>query len=211
MKPETQFKKSKSAFTLIEVMIAVGIVAVSLTALIGLLAAIVANVNQIRYQTKSLAIVSALETNLKMMPFAQVYDKMAKEMAFTIYFWDEYQNPDDLDNRTTQLVCSEDANRKSGEPPSDSELKISKGEVYRVVVYPYKIGLKGELVDIESEDVYDGSSPLPGSHTNYALLNLPLSVKIFVDPRDDIVEGLGDPQLNDRRLVLSDIVIVKLR
>lgn len=67
-------KTSRGAFTLVEVMLAVGVIAVSITAMIGLLSAITANLNQIRYQNKAVAIIANLETTLKMKSFAQVFD-----------------------------------------------------------------------------------------------------------------------------------------
>ena len=54
-------KTSRGAFTLVEVMLAVGVIAVSITAMIGLLSAITANLNQIRYQNKAVAIIANLD------------------------------------------------------------------------------------------------------------------------------------------------------
>ncbi|MFR6033755.1 MAG: hypothetical protein ACLUKN_11610 [Bacilli bacterium] len=72
-------KTSRGAFTLVEVMLAVGVIAVSITAMIGLLSAITANLNQIRYQNKAVAIIANLETTLKMKSFASLTAKNPAE------------------------------------------------------------------------------------------------------------------------------------
>ena len=72
-------KTSRGAFTLVEVMLAVGVIAVSITAMIGLLSAITANLNQIRYQNKAVAIIANLETTLM--------GGLKKNYVFTLVTW----------------------------------------------------------------------------------------------------------------------------
>ena len=43
-------KNTRGAFTLVEVMLAVGVMAIAISSMIGLLSAITANINQIRQQ-----------------------------------------------------------------------------------------------------------------------------------------------------------------
>ena len=45
-----------------------------------------------------------------------------------IYFWDEYQNPDDPDNSSLVTVSSEQEGMMSGMPPDNEHLKRSEGE-----------------------------------------------------------------------------------
>ena len=203
----------KGAFTLIEVMVAVGIVAVSLTALIGLLAAIIGNVATIRNQTKAISIISALETNLKTQSFKQVYEKIGDtHRPYIVYFWDEYQNPDDVDNSSLITVSSEDPDRTSMTPPSREELKNASGEVFRVVLTPYSAGLEGQYVSIMSnEDPFAVGSTLPRSENDYALFYLPILARIYVEPREDMTDGVGTGEINEQRLVLDNMVIVKTR
>ena len=93
-------KKRKGGFTLIEVMVAVGIIAVSLTALIGLLAAILDNTKQIENQTAAISISSALESIIKQKDFNEVYEKMSRmEEPYVVYFWNQFQNPEETRSR----------------------------------------------------------------------------------------------------------------
>ena len=65
--------KTKRAFTLVEVMLAVGVIAISITAMIGLLASITANLNVSRHQNKAMSLLTNVETTLQMKPFNTVY------------------------------------------------------------------------------------------------------------------------------------------
>ena len=180
-------KENKRAFTLIEVMLAVGVIAVTLTAMIGLLAAITSNVNQIRYQTKSVALLANLETLLKMKSFDTVYKWVANAgEPYVIYFWDEYQNPEDVDNSSLVTLCSEMNGMTPSNPPTQEHIENSEGEVYRVFLSLYQAGLKGQKTRI------------------------PMKVQIMVDPRDDVINGTGDEIINEQRRVYEDI-IVKMR
>jgi len=202
--------KSKKAFTLIEVMLAVGVIAVTLTAMIGLLAAITGNVNQIRYQTKAVALIANLETMLKTKSFDSVYKWVASAASpHVIYFWDEYQNPDDVDNSSLVTLNSEMPGMVSGVAPTEEHLKNSEGEIFRIFLSLYQSGLKGQKTTINDESEYSGG-PLNGESSTYALSYLPMKVEILVDPRDDVVNGTGDENVNEQRRVYEDI-IVKMR
>ncbi len=63
----------KKAFTLVEVMLAVGVIAVSITSMIGLLGAITANITQIRHQQKAASCVTQMETVLRTKRFDDVF------------------------------------------------------------------------------------------------------------------------------------------
>ena len=203
-------KENKRAFTLIEVMLAVGVIAVTLTAMIGLLAAITSNVNQIRYQTKSVVLLANLETLLKMKSFDTVYKWVANAgEPYVIYFWDEYQNPEDVDNSSLVTLCSEMNGITPSNPPTQEHIENSEGEVYRVFLSLYQAGLKGQKTRINDETEYSGGS-LDGESTSYALSYLPMKVQIMVDPRDDVINGTGDEIINEQRRVYEDI-IVKMR
>jgi|GEM_PF-739979 len=213
MKSAKNFKSGKKGFTLIEVMVAVGVIAVSLTAMIGLLAAIMNNVNMIAYQTKALAIVNSLESELKEKSFKYVYENMGDTAKpYIIYFWEEYQNPDDMDNSSLMTVSSETPGKTPQTPPSKDDLENSVGEVYRVMVGPFQAGLVGEYCSIKQSDLqYSLGGTLPADVEDYGLFYLPLTLKVFVDPRDDILDSGGDETKNAQRLVVSDMVIVKTR
>ena len=206
-------KKAKGGFTLIEVMVAVGIIAVSLTALIGLLAAILDNTKQIENQTAAISISSALESLIKQKSFNEVYEKMSRmEEPYVVYFWNQFQNPDDVDNSSMVLMSSEHPGKTPGQPPSIDDLKNSEGDIFRVVITPYQAGLDGEYLNgaIESE-AYTAGSPLPLDPSDYIMFFLPLNLKIYADPRNDIIEGAGTEEVNEQRIVLSDMIIVKTR
>ena len=59
------FLKNKKGFTLVEVMLAVGVIAVSIASMIGLLGAITANITQIRHQQRAADCVAQMETTLR--------------------------------------------------------------------------------------------------------------------------------------------------
>ena len=69
----TPLKNKRKAFTLVEVMLAVGVMAIAISSMIGLLSAITANINQIRQQSKAVALISNIETTLKDKNFDTVY------------------------------------------------------------------------------------------------------------------------------------------
>lgn len=204
-----QRKKSRGAFTLVEVMLAVGVIAVSITAMIGLLSAITANLNQIRYQNKAVAIIANLETTLKMKSFAQVFDWVKNPAEpYVIYFWDEYQNPDEPDNSSMMTISSELDGFTPEQPPNEDHLQKSEGEVFRVLLSLYENGLKGQKTNIGDETEYSGGS-LPDVKM-YALSWLPIKVEILVDPKDDIITGSGEENVNEVRRVYED-QLMKMR
>ena len=202
-------RKQKKAFTLIEVMLAVGVVAVSLAAMIGLLAAITSNISQIRYQNKAVSLLANIETTLKMQSFDTVFKWVSDPSnPHVMYFWDEYQNPDDPDNSSMVTKSSELEGSTSGVPPTTEQLNRSEGEVFRVILSLYQNGLKGQRTRIGDDTEYV-SGPL-GDVDNYALSYLPLKVEILAEPRDNIVSGAGDENTNQQRRVYEEI-LVKLR
>lgn len=187
-----------------------GVIAISISSLIGLLGAITANINQIRYQNKAVALLADLETTLAMKHFDTVYRWVQNPGSpHVIYYWDEYQNPDDPDNSSLTTVSSELEGRRSKSPPNADELRNSEGEVYRVLVSLYQNGLKGKRVRINDNSEYS-SGALGGDASSYALSYLPVKVEILVDPRDDIANGSGDETTNEQRRVYED-VMMKMR
>lgn len=160
----TPLKNKRSAFTLVEVMLAVGVMAIAISSMIGLLSAITANINQIRQQSKAVALISNIETTLKEKNFDTVYQWVLNPTEpHVIYFWDEYQNPDDPDNSSLVTVSSEQEGMMSGMPPDNEHLKRSEGEIYRVLVSVYQEGLKGEksLSEIRPNTAAESSRAIP--------------------------------------------------
>lgn len=201
--------KAKRAFTLVEVMLAVGVIAISITAMIGLLASITASLNVSRHQNKAMSLLTNVETTLQMQPFSAVYRWVQNPAApHIIFFWDQYQNPDDPDNSSLTTMSSELAGTPK-EPPSSQQLAISEGDVYRVVVSLYQNGLKGQRIDIGSPATYTGGA-LPGGPDSYALSYIPIKVDIYAEPRGNITKDEGTKEINEQRLIYSDI-LMKLR
>ena len=206
----TPLKNKRKAFTLVEVMLAVGVMAIAISSMIGLLSAITANINQIRQQSKAVALISNIETTLKDKNFDTVYQWVLNPTEpHVIYFWDEYQNPDDPDNSSLVTVSSEQEGMMSGMPPDNEHLKRSEGEIYRVLVSVYQEGLKGEKITVGDSAEY-GGGVLPGDSQLYALVYLPIKVEILADPRDDIISGVGEESQNVQRRIYDD-VIIKMR
>lgn len=200
-------KNTRGAFTLVEVMLAVGVMAIAISSMIGLLSAITANINQIRQQNKAVTLVANVETILKEKNFDTVYQWVLNPTEpHVIYFWDEYQNPDDPDNSSLVTISSEQEGMMSGMPPDNEHLKRSEGEVYRVLVSVYQEGLKGEKITIGDSSEYGGGA-LPGDSQMYAVAYLPVKVEILADPRDDIISGMGEESQNVQRRVYDDVVI----
>lgn len=141
-------KNTRGAFTLVEVMLAVGVMAIAISSMIGLLSAITANINQIRQQNKAVTLVANVET-FEGKNFDTVYQWVLNPTEpHVIYFWDEYQNPDDPDNSSLVTISSEQEGMMSGMPPDNEHLKRSEGEVYRVLVSVYQEGLKGRKITV---------------------------------------------------------------
>ena len=200
-------KNTRGAFTLVEVMLAVGVMAIAISSMIGLLSAITANINQIRQQNKAVTLVANVETILKEKNFDTVYQWVLNPTEpHVIYFWDEYQNPDDPDNSSLVTISSEQEGMMSGMPPDNEHLKRSEGEVYRVLVSVYQEGLKGEKITVGDSSEYGGGA-LPGDSQMYAVAYLPVKVEILADPRDDIISGMGEESHNVQRRVYDDVVI----
>ena len=203
-------KLKRGGFTLVEVMLAVGIMAIAISSMIGLLSAITANINLQRQQNKAVALLSNLETTLLMKSFNTVYNWVLNPTEpHVIYFWDEYQNPDDPDNSSMVTMSSELDGRNPGMPPDGDALKRSEGEIYRVLISLYQDGLKGEKIIIGDNSEYAGGT-LPGDPQMYALSYLPLKIEILADPRDDIVSGVGEESVNIQRRIYDD-TITKMR
>ena len=200
-------KNTRGAFTLVEVMLAVGVMAIAISSMIGLLSAITANINQIRQQNKAVTLVANVDTILKEKNFDTVYQWVLNPTEpHVIYFWDEYQNPDDPDNSSLVTISSEQEGMMSGMPPDNEHLKRSEGEVYRVLVSVYQEGLKGEKITVGDSSEYGGGA-LPGDSQMYAVAYLPVKVEILADPRDDIISGMGEESQNVQRRVYDDVVI----
>ena len=200
-------KNRRGAFTLVEVMLAVGVMAIAISSMIGLLSAITANINQIRQQNKAVTLVANVETILKEKNFDTVYQWVLNPTEpHVIYFWDEYQNPDDPDNSSLVTISSEQEGMMSGMPPDNEHLKRSEGEVYRVLVSVYQEGLKGEKITVGDSAEYGGGG-LPRGPPKYAVAFLPIKVEILADPRDDIISGMGEESQNVQRRVYDDVVI----
>ena len=203
-------KVKRDAFTLVEVMLAVGVIAVSITSMIGLLGAITANITQIRHQQKAANCVALMETILRTKRFDEVFRWVSNpSQPYVVYFWDEYQNPDDPDNSSLMAVSSEDEGAIPNMPPSSDSLENSEGDVYRAHISLYQNGLKGERVRRGDNTEYGGGS-LGGDASMYALSYLPLTIEIFAEPRQDITRGTGDDKVNEERRVFQGI-ITKMR
>ncbi len=206
---KTKKIKSRKGFTLVEVMLAVGVIAVSITAMIGLLASITASLNVSRHQNKAMTLISNVETTLQMQSFNTVYRWVQNPATpYIMFFWDEYQNSEDPDNSSLVTMSSELVGRPK-EPPTGTNLSNGEGDVYRVIISLYQNGLKNQRIDISSDNMYSGGG-LPGASDSYALSYIPVKVDIYAEPRSDITRDEGTKEINEQRLVYSD-VIMKLR
>ena len=207
---ETNFAKSKKGFTLVEVMLAVGVIAVSIASMIGLLGAITANIAQIRHQQRAADCVAQMETILRMKQFKDVYRWVSNPAEpYVVYFWTEYQNPDDPDNSSLMLVSSEDEGRVPNMPPTKEALENSEGDVYRALLTLYQSGLKGERATIGDDSEYGGGA-LAGDADSYALSYLPINMELLAEPRDNITVGRGDANVNEERRIFQG-TIMKIR
>ena len=204
------FIKNKKGFTLVEVMLAVGVIAVSIASMIGLLGAITANIAQIRHQQRAVDCVAQMETIMRSKRFSEVFRWVANPAEpYVVYFWQEYQNPDDPDNSSLITVSSEDEGNVPNMPPTKEALSNSEGSVYRALLSLYQSGLKGERIAVGGEGQYGGGA-LGGDESSYALSYLPINMELFAEPREDITNGRGDTRINDERRVFQG-TITKLR
>lgn len=203
------FSKAKKAFTLVEVMLAVGVIAISITAMIGLLASITASLTVSRHQNKAMSLISDVETTLQMKSFDTVYKWVQNPASpHIIFFWDEYQNPEDPDNSSLMTLSSEIVGL-SKEPPSAVHLSKGEGDVYRIILTLYQSALKGKRLEIGSNSEYS-SGGLPGTPDTYALSYIPIKIDIYAEPRSNITRDEGTKEINEQRLIYSDI-LMKMR
>lgn len=203
------FSKAHGGFTLVEVMLAVGVIAISISAMIGLLASITASLNVTKHRNKAIALVPNVETTLEAESFSKVYRWIQNPaVPYIIYYWDEYQNPDNPDNMSL-ITMSSELTGNPREVPSQARMSRIYGDVYRVVLSLYKSGLNGTHPYIGSNMEYSGGA-LPGTYDEYALSYIPIKIDIYAEPRSDITSGVGTKEKNEQRLVYTDI-IMKLR
>lgn len=204
-------RKNKKAFTLVEVMLAVGVLSVAISIMIALLGAIIGNLSQIRYQNKAITLLADLETTLRMQSFDTVFDWVRDpSQPYVIYFWDQFQNPEDPDNSSLVTVSSELPGRVKQHPPTQEELADSSGELYRANLMLYQNALKGNHISINSPEAVYSSGPIIAEADDYALSGLPITVEFFVEPRDDITVGAGEGSINDQRRVYTGM-LMKMR
>ncbi|MBR4597890.1 MAG: type II secretion system protein, partial [Opitutales bacterium] len=201
-------KLKKKAFTLVEVMIAVGVLSVSIAALIGILAAVSTKVAEVRSSSKAISLVNDLEVILKSKAFDEVYTWVRNpRQSYVVYFWDEYANDKDVDDPSLVCISSEDAGRRPSAPPNSEELKRTEGNIYRVLLSLNEDALKGCRTELSSPDSEYNGGPLPGSADMYGEAFLPITVEVLVDPVNDIVVGSGDDTTNKQRRVHTDLTI----
>lgn len=201
-------KTAKKAFTLVEVMIAVGVLSVSLAALIGLLAAISTKVAEVRSASKAISLVNDLEVILKSKAFDEVYTWVRNpRQSYVVYFWDEYANDKDVDDPSLVCISSEDSGRRQSAPPNSEELKRTEGNVYRVLLSLNEDALKGCRTELASPDSEYNGGPLPASADMYGEAFLPITVEVLADPVNDIVLGSGDDVKNKQRRIHTDLTI----
>lgn len=196
--------KKRAGFTLVEVLIAVSILAMSLTALVTILSAVTTKVADVRAQSKAVSLVSDLEVILKSKSFEEVYNWVRSErQAYVIYFWDEYLNYEEPDDPSIVTVSSEFPGKRKSSPPSNEDLKRHKGDIFRAILRLDSNALRGRHVNIESRnEEYSGGS-LPESEEKYGEAFLPIKVDFLIDPIDDIVIGVGDENQADQRRVFT--------
>ena len=151
-----------------------------------------------------------METILRTKRFKDVYRWVSNPAEpYVVYFWTEYQNPDDPDNSSLMLVTSEDEGRVPNMPPTKEALENSEGDVYRALLSLYQNGLKGERTTVGDDSEYGGGA-LGGDADNYALSYLPINMELLAEPRDSITVGRGDSRVNDERRIFQGI-IMKMR
>ncbi len=205
------FAKTKKAFTLVEVMIAVGILSVSITAIVALLSAIANKVAEVSAQSKAISLVEDLQIILRGKTFDSVYYWVRNpDRPYVIYFWDEYSNPDDADDPSLVTISSETTGKRSGMPPNEQDLRKAHGPIFRALLYLSADALKGRHTSLDDPATeYNGGS-LPENPDKYGEAYLPIKVEFLIDPRDDIVIGFGNDDKNKQRRVHTDLT-VKMR
>lgn len=208
---KNNYGKNKRAFTLVEVMLAVGVLSVAISIMVALLGAIIGNLNQIRYQNKAITLFADLDTTLRMQSFDTVFEWVKDpSQPYVVYFWDQYQNPDDPDNSSLVTVSSELSGRTKQYPPSENDLANSSGEVFRANLVLYQHAITNNHISVSSPDAFYNGGPIVTSSDDYALSGLPITVEFFVEPRDDITVGAGDSSINDQRRVYTGM-LMKMR
>ena len=198
----------RKGFTLVEVMIAVGILSVSLTALVALLSAVSAKVAEVRAQSKAISLVGDLEVILKSKSFDDVYSWVRNpRQPYVIYFWDEYSQFDRADDPSLVTISSETQGKRPSAPPTREDMDRSEGAVYRVLLSLSEDALAGRHVYLDNPALEFGGGSLPESVEKYGEAFLPIKVQFLIDPPDDIISGMGDEDVNRQRTIHADLTI----
>lgn len=198
----------RKAFTLVEVMIAVGILSISLTALVALLSAISTKVAEVRSQSKAISLVGDLEVTLKSKSFEEVYRWVRNpRQPYVIYFWDEYSQFNEADDPSLVTLSSETPGKRKNSPPDKQDIQNSEGPVYRVLLSISEDSLMGRHVSIDNPELEYGGGALPESPDSYGEAFIPIKVQFLIDPPEDIINGAGNEDINRQRMIHTDLTI----
>lgn len=198
----------RKAFTLIEVMIAIGIIALSITSLVGLLSAISTKIADVNAQSKAISLSSDLQIMLKTKSFDEIYSWVKNPgMAHAVYFWEEFSNESEVSDPSLTTVNSELPGMKKGSPPEDDSLDKVKGNIYRVLLSVSSPDLIGRHVNLDSPEYEYAGGSLPENADKYGEAFLPIKAEFIMDPRDDIILGSGTEDQNRQRRIYVDRVI----
>ncbi|MDR2429305.1 MAG: prepilin-type N-terminal cleavage/methylation domain-containing protein [Puniceicoccales bacterium] len=192
-------RRHRAAFTLVEVMLAVGVLSLAILALVGLIGATFQQVEEIVETNRALAVASTVNATLDR-PERVGGDKIPnandKERSrFDIIY--EYAKDAVDKRRLTLFHFTRQSTNTSGQTtvipivyraPGDNfdktlyDAQDGTGPVYRIdiSISPSLTGLRIEL-DNEArqrDTIYTGG-PLPGTSSNYALAYLPLLLEIY--------------------------------
>lgn len=211
-----RYEKSKSAFSLIEVVLAIGIFLVTILALVGLLGPTLKSVDDVDKTDEIVSVVNTLNAFLQNSPdinpngsnFNAVFEAVRSGNFATVLIFKEYAN--DTGTNVRIRVGFVEGETTGGETLGADAVVLNNeftnapqdmnGSIYRAVLSPSSVipvegtDFNGASVTYRNTDRVDGIYPLDGSLTlaRYAEGYFAMEVRIFAE---DPVDGYDPSKL----------------
>jgi len=163
--------RSKAAFSLVEVLIAVGIIALALIPMIGLLGAIMGNARETATQNEALQTLPSLNDFLQRQGFTTVYGWAATPSTQPAVFAYTY-----LDNTTGRVVRAIVAPDNAAALLATTSYQTRRGRMFRAVISFSKN-------PPPATSAFPTGSPWPpASQASYTSFVLPLHINLYSTP-----------------------------
>lgn len=201
---------SGKGFSLIEVVLAIGIFLVTVLALVGLLGPTLRSVDEVEKADEIVSIVNTINTFLQSSPniavagqskFETIYKELRTDGFITAFVFRAYNNNDDVSlvvGLSEEFVVDSEDKEKAQVLASDIRLGanvIAAGPVYRVILTASSVTPDTELTSTTRDNQGKGFLYLSKNFNQYPEGYLAMEVRIFAespDSRFKYNKGLSD-------------------